>query len=90
MAGRAHQPGDDRIGGGAGGEMLARALDLGVERRDILLVRVDGTPFLDTYLEPGKTFGELREMAHNEEIDLLGDFAEACRTEQESLSAHQF
>jgi len=44
---------------------------------------------LDTYLEPSKTFVELRAMA-NREADLLCDFAEACRAEQESLSAQQF
>ena len=45
---------------------------------------------LDTYLEPSKTFVELRAMVNSEEADLLCDFAEACRTEQESLSAQQF
>ena len=45
---------------------------------------------LDTYLEPSKTFMELRAMMNSEEADLLFDFAEACRTEQESLSAQQF
>ena len=45
---------------------------------------------LDTYLEPSKTFMELRAMMNSEEADLLCDFAEACRTEQESLSAQQF
>jgi hypothetical protein len=45
---------------------------------------------LDTYLEPSKTFVELRAMVNSEEADLLCDFAEGCRTEQESLSAQQF
>jgi hypothetical protein len=45
---------------------------------------------LDTYQEPPMTFAGLRDMANNDELDLLSDFAEACRTEQESLSAQQF
>jgi len=45
---------------------------------------------LDTYLEPSKTFMELRAMVNSEEADVLYDFAEACSTEQESLSAQQF
>ncbi len=45
---------------------------------------------LDTYLEPNKTFAELRAMVNSEEADLLFAFAEACHTEQESLSAQQF
>lgn len=45
---------------------------------------------LDTYLGPERTFLELREMMNKDEFDLLGDFADACRSEQESLGAHQF
>lgn len=40
---------------------------------------------LDTYLEPDKTFLELREMVNNNSIDILRDFSEACREEFESL-----
>jgi hypothetical protein len=40
---------------------------------------------VDTYLEPNKTFLELREMANSGSIDLLRDFSETCRTEFESL-----
>jgi hypothetical protein len=40
---------------------------------------------IDTYLEPNKTFLELREMANSGSIDLLRDFSETCRTEFESL-----
>ena len=45
---------------------------------------------LDTYLEPDKTFPELREMANSGTLDLLRGFSEACRTEFESLRAQQF
>ena len=37
------------------------------------------------YLEPNKTFPELREMADSELIDPLRNFSEACRAECESL-----
>jgi hypothetical protein len=40
---------------------------------------------VDTYLEPNKTFLELRDMANNGSIDLLRDFSETCRAELESL-----
>lgn len=42
---------------------------------------------MDTYLEPDKTFVELRQMANSGSIDLLGKFSEACRAEFESLRA---
>ncbi|MEA2893762.1 MAG: hypothetical protein QOI05_4555 [Bradyrhizobium sp.] len=45
---------------------------------------------LDTYLEPDKSFVELREMAINGTIDLLKDFSAACRDEFEELRAKQF
>ena len=45
---------------------------------------------LDTYLEPDKTFPELREMVNSGSIDLLRSFSEACRIEFESLRAQQF
>ncbi|MGA2291907.1 hypothetical protein [Bradyrhizobium sp.] len=40
---------------------------------------------LDTYLEPDKTFVELREMAKDGTIDLLRDFSTACRAEFDEL-----
>ena len=40
---------------------------------------------IDTYLEPNKTFLELREMANRGSIDLLRDFSETCCAEFESL-----
>ena len=45
---------------------------------------------LDTYLEPDKSFVELREMAIDGTIDLLQDFSAACRDEFEELWAKQF
>jgi hypothetical protein len=45
---------------------------------------------LDTYLEPDKTFPELRKMANSGSINLLRNFGEACRAEFESLRAQQF
>src|SRR5262245_51557058 len=44
-----------------------------------------GRRILDTYLEPDKSFLDLREMANNGSIDLLRDFSEACRTEFNAL-----
>jgi hypothetical protein len=40
---------------------------------------------LDAYLEPNKTFLELREMVNSGAIHLLDDFTEACRVELEGL-----
>jgi hypothetical protein len=44
---------------------------------------------LDTYLEPDRSFFELREMAIDGTIDLLGGFASACRDEFEDMKARQ-
>lgn len=44
-----------------------------------------GQKIVDTYLEPNKTFLELREMVDKNVIDILGDFGEACRQEFEFL-----
>jgi hypothetical protein len=45
---------------------------------------------LDTYLEPDKSFVELREMAIDGTIDLLRGFSDACRDEFEEMRATQF
>ncbi|QIG98105.1 hypothetical protein [Bradyrhizobium sp. 6(2017)] len=45
---------------------------------------------LDTYLEPDKSFVELREMAIDGTIDLLRGFSDACRDEFEEMQAKQF
>jgi hypothetical protein len=44
-----------------------------------------GQKIIDTYLEPNKTFLELREMIDQKAIDILGNFGEACREEFQSL-----
>jgi hypothetical protein len=45
---------------------------------------------LDTYLEPDKSFVELRDMAINGSIDLLRGFSEACHDEFEEMRSIQF
>jgi hypothetical protein len=45
---------------------------------------------LDTYLEPDKSFVELREMAIDGTIDLLRDFSGACRDEFEHMRPVHF
>jgi hypothetical protein len=45
---------------------------------------------LDTYLEPDKSFVELREMAIDGTIDLLRGFSHACRDEFEEMRPTQF
>ena len=45
---------------------------------------------MDTYLEPDKSFVELRDMARTGDIDLLREFSETCREEFERLRAQQF
>jgi hypothetical protein len=45
---------------------------------------------LDTYLEPDKSFIELREMAIDGTIDLLRGFSDACHDEFEEMRPMQF
>jgi hypothetical protein len=45
---------------------------------------------LDTYLEPDKSFVELRQMAVDGTIDMLQEFSAACRDEFEEMWAKQF
>jgi hypothetical protein len=45
---------------------------------------------LDTYLEPDKSFVELREMAISGAIDLLRSFSDACHDEFEEMRPVQF
>ncbi|MGA9599731.1 MAG: hypothetical protein WBS22_05660 [Methylocystis sp.] len=49
-----------------------------------------GREIIDTYLEPNKTFPELREMVDSNAINIFGGFSEACREELESIRAEQF
>jgi hypothetical protein len=44
-----------------------------------------GRKILDTYLEPDKTFLELREMVNSGTIDILREFGERCREEFETV-----
>ena len=44
---------------------------------------------LDTYLEPDKSFFELREMAIDGTMDLLRGFSSACHDEFENMRARQ-
>src|ERR1700756_1087868 len=45
---------------------------------------------MDPYLEPDKSFVELRDMAQTGAIDLLREFSETCREEFQHLRAQQF
>jgi len=45
---------------------------------------------LNTYLEPDKSFVELREMAIDGTIDLLQGFSDACHDEFEEMRPRQF
>lgn len=49
-----------------------------------------GRRILDTYLEPDKTFLELRDMAKSGSLDLLLDFTKSCRTEFDLLRPLDF
>jgi hypothetical protein len=44
-----------------------------------------GQKITNTYLEPNKSFLELREMIDKNAIDILANFSEACRKEFQSL-----
>jgi hypothetical protein len=44
---------------------------------------------LDTYAQPDRSFDELRGMAKDHAIDLLHDFSESCRIEQDFLAANR-
>ena len=48
-----------------------------------------GRKILDTYLEPDRSFIELREMVKSNSIDILQEFTKACRDEFESLRTPQ-
>jgi hypothetical protein len=45
---------------------------------------------MDAYLQPDKSFVELRDMAKSGAIDLLREFSDACRDEFEQMRAQQF
>ena len=56
-----------------------------VQRADDVVRKI-----LDTYLEPDKSFVELRDMAINGTIDLLHEFSNACRSEFDEMWTQQF
>ena len=56
-----------------------------VQRADDVVRKI-----LDTYLEPDKSFVELREMVIDGSIDLLRDFSDACRDEFEEMRPIHF
>lgn len=47
----------------------------------VATAEVIGHKILDTYLQPNRTFPELREMVISGSIDLLAGFSRACRAE---------
>jgi hypothetical protein len=49
-----------------------------------------GRKILNTYLEPDRSFLELREMINNNALDLLSEFSDVCREEFDTLRARQF
>jgi hypothetical protein len=65
--------------------MRAVSSKLVVQRADNVVRKI-----LDTYLEPDKSFVELREMVIDGRIDLLRDFSETCRHEFEEMRPIQF
>jgi len=65
--------------------MRVLSSDAVVDRADEIAKRI-----LDTYLEPDKSFVELRDMAKNGSFDLLHQFSLACREEFERFRAQQF
>jgi hypothetical protein len=56
-------------------------------RRVILAAENIGRKIVDTYAAPKKTFSELREMLHEDAIDPIREFSEACRAEFEALGS---
>ena len=56
-----------------------------VQRADDVVRKI-----LDTYLEPDKSFLELRQMVIDGTIDLLRDFSHACRDEFEEMRPIRF
>jgi hypothetical protein len=49
-----------------------------------------GRKIINTYLEPDRSFLELREMINNNTLDLMSEFSDVCREEFETLRAQQF
>jgi hypothetical protein len=53
--------------------------------RVVALAEQVGQKIIDTYLEPNKTFLELRDMIDTKASDILNSFSEACREEFDSV-----
>lgn len=66
------------------GRMRVLSSEVVVKSADEIAKRI-----LDTYLEPDKSFVELRDMAKSGTIDLLYQFSMACREEFERFRAQQ-
>lgn len=58
--------------------------------RVVLSAERVGQKIIDTYMEPNKTFLEVREMIDTNAIDILSDFGCACREEFELLRTQNF
>ena len=56
----------------------------------IASAEIVGRKIIDTYLEPERTFLEMRDMVHSGAIDLLKEFGEVSREEFDTLRAEQF
>jgi hypothetical protein len=56
-------------------------------RRVIQTAEKIGRKIVETYAAPKKTFPELREMLHQDAIDPLREFSEACRDEFDALGS---
>jgi hypothetical protein len=67
------------------GRMRAQSSERVIHRAEEVARKI-----LDTYLEPDKSFVELREMAIDGTIDLLHGFSDACREEFDKMLAKQF
>ena len=67
--------------------LYAKVSRMRVQSSEVVVIRAEevSRKILDTYLEPDKTFAELREMAMNGSIDLLHGFSDACHEEFDDM-----
>ena len=68
-------------------ELYAKVVRMRVMSSPRVVVSAEhvGQKIIDTYMEPNKTFLEVRELIHTKAIDILSNFSRACREEFESL-----
>jgi hypothetical protein len=73
-------------------ELYAKIGRMRVVSSPLVIVNAEqvGQKIIDTYMEPNKTFLEVREMIDTKAIDILSDFGRACREEFDSLRAQRF